>query len=166
MPLLYGQYFDAPYDVVSTKYWAPLNGRYVNVDGPVDAKYRAEGKMLFPRMWSNQDERHIDFYEGYMNGKGTRVRGATHRKPTFGANLLFFFDYQLNWMYWRYFMWNFAGRQNEIHSPSPGSIFYGNWESGIGLLDEWRLGDQSDAPAVLRENKGKNHYYMLPCCWA
>ena len=162
VPLLYGQYYDAPYDVVSTKYWAPMNGRYVYVDGPVDAKYRPEGKMLFPRMWSAQDERHIDFYETYTGGKGARVKGATHRKPTFGANLLFFFDYQLNWMYWRYFMWNFAGRQNEIHSPSPGSIFYGNWESGIGFLDEWRLGDQSDAPAVLRENKGKNHYYMLP----
>ncbi|MBR4525467.1 MAG: hypothetical protein IKP15_07955, partial [Bacteroidales bacterium] len=71
-------------------------------------------------------------------------------------------DYQLNWMYWRYFMWNFVGRQNEIHSPTPGELFYGNWESGIGPIDRFRLGDQRDAPAPLAENKGKNHYFFLP----
>ena len=161
-PLLYGQYFDAPYDLKSGKYWAPLNGQYVHAESPADADYLPEGKMLFPRMWSSASPSHIDFYESYMNGKGIRVKGATHKKPTFGANLRFFFDYQLNWMYWRYFMWNFVGRQNEIHSPSPGEIFFGNWESGIGFIDRIRLGDQSDAPAVLAENKGKNHYYFLP----
>lgn len=59
-------------------------------------------------------------------------------------------------------MWNFAGRQNDVHSPSPGDKFIGNWECGIPLIDNVRLGDQSDAPAYLKENKGKNHYYMLP----
>ena len=118
--------------------------------------------MLFPRMWSNASPTHVDFYESYMDGKGIRVKGATHKKPTFGANLRFFFDYQLNWMYWRYFMWNFVGRQNDIHSPSPGELFYGNWESGVGFIDRLRLGDQSDAPAPLAENKGKNHYFFLP----
>ena len=59
-------------------------------------------------------------------------------------------------------MWNFVGRQNEIHSPEPGELFYGNWESGIKFIDNARLGDQSDAPAVLKENKGKNHYFFLP----
>lgn len=59
-------------------------------------------------------------------------------------------------------MWNFAGRQNDIHSPSPGELFYGNWESGIRFLDNMRLGDQSSAPAILAGNKGKNHYYLLP----
>ena len=161
-PLLYGQYFDAPYELTQGKYWAPLNGKYIHADSPADAKYLPEGKMLFPRMWSSGDPRHIEFYESYMKGKGTRVKGATHRKPTFGANLAFFFDYQLNWMYWRYFMWNFVGRQNDIHSPSPGNIFAGNWESGIGFLDNIRLGDQEDAPAFLKENKGKNHYFFLP----
>ena len=161
-PLLYGQYFDAPYDLKSGKYWAPLNGKYIKADAPADAAYRPEGKMLFPRMWSSADPRYIEFYNLYTDGKGTRVRGAQHRKPTFGANLAYFFDYQLNWMYWRYFMWNFVGRQNEIHSPVPGNIFYGNWESGVTILDQIRLGDQSDAPAPLRDNKGKNHYYFLP----
>ena len=161
-PLVYGQYFDAPYTLKTTKYWAPLNGRYKKVEGPVDARYDASGKMLFPRMWSNADPRHVDFYEAYTDGKGRAVPGASHRKPSMRDNLRFFFDYQLGWMYWRYFMWNFVGRQNEIHSPSPGNIFYGNWESGVRLIDELRLGDQTDAPAVLRENKGKNHYYFLP----
>mgnify|MGYP002623609879 FL=1 len=161
-PLLYGQYFDAPYDLKTGKYWAPLNGKYVHAESPADAEYRQEGKMLFPRMWSSADPRYIEFYQMYTQGKGTRVKEATYRKPTFGANLSYFFDYQLNWMYWRYFMWNFVGRQNDIHSPSPGEVFYGNWESGIKFLDEFRLGDQSDAPAILSENKGKNHYFFLP----
>ena len=162
-PLVYGQYFDAPYDTYIPKYWALVGDKYVKVDGPIAPRYKSSGKMLFPRMWgSSGDGRYEDFYESYMNGNGHSVPGAQHKKPTFGTNLSYFFDYQLNWMYWRYFMWNFAGRQNDVHSPSPGNIFDGNWESGITFLDEFRLGDQSAAPAPLSENKGKNHYYMLP----
>jgi len=162
-PLLYGQYYDAPYELKTTHYWAPLNGKYKYVAGPVDAAYKPEGKMLFPRMWSSSpDGRYESLYKSYTNGKGRPVKGATDRKPTMGANLYYFFDYQLGWMYWRYFMWNFVGRQNEIHSPVPGDIFHGNWESGIGFIDEIRLGDQSDAPETLSGNAGKNHYYFLP----
>ena len=161
-PLIYGQYFDAPYDIEKTTYWAPLDGKYIKADGPGEIRYDASGKMLFPRMWNGSDAKYIKFYQSYMNGGGTKVAGAKHKKPTFFQNLAFFFDYQMNWMYWRYFMWNFAGRQNDIHSPSPGDIFAGNWESGIPFIDQWRLGDQSDAPSYLAENKAKNHYYMLP----
>ena len=161
-PLLYGQYYDAPYEVEMGTYWAPLDGKYKKVDSPPSAKYKPAGKMLFPRMWSSTGEDNIQFYETYTRGKGQNVAGATHKKPTMGANLAYFFDYQVNWMYWRYFMWNFAGRQNEIHSPNPGNIFYGNWECGIKFIDEARLGDQSDAPSSLKDNKGKNHYYLLP----
>lgn len=159
-PLLYGQYFDAPYDWKTGKYWTPMGERYIHADSPGGPEYRSEGKMFFPRMW-NGDEKYVAFYESYIK-KGKPVPGAEHNKPTFGDNMRFFFDYQLNWMYWRYFMWNFAGRQNEIHSPVPGDIFIGNWECGIGAIDKIRLGDQSDAPAYLKDNKGKNHYYMLP----
>ena len=162
-PLLYGQYFDAPYELKGGTYWAPVDGKYVKSESPIDARYLPEGKMLFPRMWSSSaDGRNEDFYESYMHGKGRRIAGRSHRKPTMGANLAFFWDYQLGWMYWRYFMWNFVGRQNEVHSPSPDELFYGNWESGIGFIDRWRLGDQRDAPEVLRNNAGKNHYYFLP----
>ena len=160
-PLVYGQYYGAPYTLDNKKYWAPLNGKYKHVDGPSDAKYASSGKMLFPRMW-NGDDKYVRFYETYTGGKGKTVRGADYKKPSFWANISFFFDFQLNWMYWRYFMWNFAGRQNDIHSPTPGELFYGNWECGIKPIDEMRLGDQSDAPDVLKNNKGKNHYYLLP----
>ena len=160
-PLLYGQYFDAQYDIASNNYWAPVNGKYKKVEGPGYAKYRSDSKMLFPRMWSNADPKGIEFYLKYTGGKGTVVRGAKYRKPSMGDNLFFFFDYQLGWMYWRYFMWNFVGRQNEIHGASQ-NLFFGNWESGVKFIDQWRLGDQSGAPALLSENKGKNHYFFLP----
>ena len=161
-PLIYGQYFDAPYEIKRTKYWAPMGDKYIKTDGPGEIVYESSGKMLFPRMWNGGDQRFIRFYQSYMNGGGKKVAGAQHSKPTFFQNLAFFFDYQMNWMYWRYFMWNFAGRQNDIHSPSPGDIFAGNWESGIPFIDNIRLGDQSDAPDYLLNNKAKNHYYMLP----
>ena len=160
-PLVYGQYFDSPYEIETTTYWAPMGDKYIKAEGPGEVKY-TDGKMLFPRMWSGNSESHIAFYKSYMGNGGQVVPGAEHKKPTFFQNLTFFFDYQLNWMYWRYFMWNFAGRQNDIHSPSPGDPFIGNWESGIGIVDNIRLMDQSNAPDYLKNNKGKNHYYMLP----
>ena len=160
-PLVYGQYFDSPYEIEQTTYWAPMGDKYIKAEGPGEVKY-TDGKMLFPRMWSGNSASHIAFSKSYMGNGGQVVPGAEHKKPTFLQNLTFFFDYQLNWMYWRYFMWNFAGRQNDIHSPSPGDPFIGNWESGIGIIDGLRLGDQSDAPGYLKDNKGKNHYYMLP----
>ncbi len=160
-PIIYGEYFGADYEIVDKKYWARMGDRYVKGSFP-DVRYKPESKMFFPRMWDYRDDSYIDVYESYIGGKGRKVPGSDHMKPTFFQNLRFFFDYQMNWMYWRYFMWNFAGRQNEIHSPVPGDIFKGNWECGIGFIDRLRLGDQSDAPAYLAENKGKNHYYMLP----
>ncbi len=160
-PLVYGQYFDSPFEVEATTYWTPMGDKYIKAEGPGKIRYTG-GKMLFPRMWSSNDPNHVAFYKSYMGNGGKVVKGADEKQPTFFQNLAFFFDYQMNWMYWRYFMWNFAGRQNDIHSPSPGEIFTGNWESGIGIIDNIRLGDQSFAPDYLKNNKGKNHYYMLP----
>ncbi len=162
-PLVYGQYFDSPYEIESTTYWTPAGDEYILAEGPGKVVY-TDGKMFFPRMWSNSDpnKRDVAFYKSYMGNGGKVVRDAEHKQPTFFQNLAFFFDYQMNWMYWRYFLWNFAGRQNDIHSPTPGDLFTGNWESGIGFIDNLRLGDQSDAPGYLKDNPGKNHYYMLP----
>ena len=160
VPLLYGQYFGSPYELEPSHYWAPVDGKYKKVEGPVDVKFDAAGKMIFPRMHST-DEKHVKFYQYYMDGKGIPVAGTDEAKPTFGANLRFFFDFQLGWMYWRYFMWNFAGRQNDIHAPSQ-DPFVGNWECGIRPLDELRLGNQDNAPDWLKHNKGKNHYFLLP----
>ena len=162
-PLLYGQYYNSPYSVIIPQYWALVNGKYVKVDAPMKADYDTAGKMLFPRMWSDSaDGRYEEFYHYYTQDRGIPVKGARYKKPTFIDNMAYFLDYQCNWMYWRYFMWNFAGRQNDVHSPVPGNIFYGNWESGISFIDKARLGDQSDAPDLLAHNKAKNHYYMLP----
>ena len=160
VPLIYGQYFGAPVEGVYGTYWAPVNGKYKKVQSPPKPVYESSGKMLFPRMYSS-DERHIQFYQEYMNGKGVSIPGTEYKKPTFGANLRFFFSFQLGWMYWRYFMWNFVGRQNEIHAPSP-DLFTGNWESGIKAIDNIHLGDQSNAPTWLKENRGKNHLFFLP----
>ena len=159
-PLVYGQYFDSPYEIESTRYWAPLGDRYIKTDGPGDIVYEPEGKMLFPRMWSN-DSKHIAFYKSYMGKGGQVVPGAEHKKPTFFQNLAFFFDYQMNWMYWRYFLWNFVGRQSDIQA-SGSTILDGNWLSGIKFIDEAYLGPQEGLPREVAENKGRNTYYFLP----
>ena len=160
-PVVYGEFFGSEYDIVDKEYWARMGDRYVKGKN-MDISYIPGSKMLFPRMWDNREQSYIDIYRSYIGNGGVKVPGCKELKPTLIQNLVFFFDYQINWMYWRYFMWNFAGRQNEIHSPTPGDIFKGNWECGIGFIDRIRLGDQSDAPEYLAENKGKNHYYMLP----
>ena len=160
-PIVYGEFFGADYDISEKEYWTRMGDRYVK-GRTVDVSYSPGSKMFFPRMWENREQSYIDVYKSYIGKEGVRVEGCKELKPTFLQNLIFFLDYQVNWMYWRYFMWNFAGRQNEIHSPSPGDIFKGNWECGIGFIDRIRLGDQTGAPSYLAENKGKNHYYMLP----
>ena len=121
--------------------------------------------MLFPRMYSAQGS-HVNAYKEWANVKGKRVRyeycgqQKTEYCPTFAENLRFFFRYQVNFMYWRYFMWNFAGRQNDLQSY--GEITKGNWISGIPFIDNAMLGDQSKLPTELKENKGHNVYYFLP----
>ncbi len=121
--------------------------------------------MLFPRLYSTQ-EHHIRAYKDWADIKGKKVvydycgQRKSEYKPTFTENLRFFFAYQCNWMYWRYFMWNFAGRQNDLQGH--GEVTKGNWISGIDFIDNARLGDQDILPKELRENKGHNVYYMLP----
>lgn len=134
-------------------------------------KMTPELNMLFPRMYSGS---HIQQYKEWTGMKGTMVNATTYvdgngntlanepkLKPTFLENLQFFISYQMNHMYWRYFMWNFAGRQNDIQGN--GEITQGNWISGIPFIDNWRLGDQSLMPADLTtDNKGHNVFFMLP----
>jgi Protein of unknown function (DUF2723) len=122
--------------------------------------------MLFPRMYSPQ-ESHVEQYKQWSDFKGTPTR-ATDRegkptiiyKPTFGENLRFFFDYQLNFMYWRYFMWNYAGRQNDVQTH--GSLLNGNWLTGFDIIDEQRLGNREQLTSQMLANKGYNRLYLLP----
>ncbi|MBP3789509.1 MAG: DUF2723 domain-containing protein [Prevotella sp.] len=121
--------------------------------------------MLFPRMWSSQ---HAGQYESWMGGNisGTEVpydrcgENIMVKVPSQWDNLMFFFSYQCNWMYWRYFLWNFAGRQNDIQGH--GEPEHGNWLTGISFIDNLRLGDQSKMPDELTNNKGHNVFYCLP----
>ena len=121
--------------------------------------------MLFPRMYSTNED-HINAYKSWANVKGNRIKVDRCGNmesivcPTFGENLKFFFKYQLNFMYFRYFMWNFSGRQNDIQSH--GEIDHGNWITGLSFIDNAMLGDQTNAPAIMRENKGNNRYFLLP----
>lgn len=176
-PLLYGPYYNAP--VTDLVDGTPIYvkdkeaGKYVITDDNKRSKpdYPDELKTLFPRMWSTQRGSHSDMYDSYRKDKkgnivGNNVRVTNYRgqtlnvsKPTFGQNLKFFIDYQCNWMYWRYFMWNFVGRQNDIESQ--GELSHGNWISGINAIDSARLGDQSNIPASLK-NPGRTTYYFLP----
>ena len=127
--------------------------------------YVDELNTLFPRMYS-QDPRHVEAYKEWSNFKGKRVRVSTPQgaktvlAPTFGENLRYFFSYQVNFMYWRYFMWNFSGRQNDIQGH--GEISNGKWITGIKFIDERLAGPQDDMPDSIAKNKGHNVYYMLP----
>jgi hypothetical protein len=161
-PLIYGESYSSTYDLINQKYYAKLDGKYEKVNGPVQAKYKPESKMLFPRMWSNSSKDHVNFYQTYTEGRGTTIPGTDKKLPLMKDNLRYFFDYQLDWMYFRYFMWNFAGRQNDIQGSTPGDVFRGNWETGIPFLDKVRLGDQSVGPDYIVHNRAKNHFYMLP----
>ena len=161
-PLLYGQTFASVYtDYKESTYHTKLGDSYYKAPSPIDVIYPSESKMFFPRMHS-KDPSHIRFYKSYTQGRGKTIPGTEEKMPTFKDNMKFFFDYQFNWMYMRYFMWNFAGRQNDIHGQVPGDPLRGNWECGIGFIDKARLGDQSEGPDYIVNNKGKNHYYMLP----
>ena len=128
-------------------------------------EYIYEQNMLFPRMWSSQ---HAGQYESWMGGNisGTEVpydrcgENIMVKVPSQWDNLMFFFSYQCNWMYWRYFLWNFAGRQNDIQGH--GEPEHGNWLTGISFIDNLRLGDQSKMPDELTNNKGHNVFYCLP----
>ncbi len=161
-PLIYGETFASmPDEIDSPTYYTPLGDRYYKAPGSYQYHFPADAKMLFPRMWS-RDPHHVNFYKSYMNGNGRVPQGAQERMPSMGENLRYFFNYQINWMYTRYFMWNFAGRQNDLHGQVPGDPIRGNWESGIGFIDRMRLGDQSDGPDYIVNSASKNHYYLLP----
>ena len=192
-PLLYGQVYNAPVQLriqgnmcipvekQGHAQYAPApkvegeKDRYVVTGYKTRYEYMDEFKMLFPRMHSG-DSRHIQAYKEWADIKGRRVKydycgqQKTDYCPTFGENLRFFFRYQVDYMYWRYFMWNFSGRQNDLQGY--GEVHKGNWLTGISFIDNALLGDQSQLPQELRENKGHNVYYMLPLllglmglCW-
>ena len=189
VPLIYGQTYASKikwersgnYCIPAAKKGAPIYGKkekeqegerdsYVKI-GNRD-KYIYAQNMLFPRMHSEPHSHYgaqqINLYDQWVPGgiKGRKVQydncgeKQTVTIPTMGENLRFFFNYQVNFMYWRYFMWNFVGRQNDL--ASQGEIEKGNWITGIPFVDRLLVGDQTLLPTELRDNKGHNVFYGLP----
>ncbi|MCX7697810.1 MAG: DUF2723 domain-containing protein [Bacteroidales bacterium] len=191
VPLFYGQYFNAPFEDGSKwkdgtpKYERDDKlGKYVIIDERKKAipRYQRKFCTIFPRMWSNQEDSHIDAYISWTgmkesdlyypavdqqgnpvigrDGKVVYDRNRPKNPPSFIKNLLFFFKYQLGHMYFRYFLWNFSGRQNDIQGH--GAPHEGNWITGISFIDQALYGDQDKLPSDLKNNKGNNKYYLLP----
>ncbi|MDR1739451.1 MAG: DUF2723 domain-containing protein [Bacteroidales bacterium] len=169
-PFLYGQYFNARVESaeeVSPKYEKDIeSGKYVNVGNNVEYKYDNAHTGVFPRMYSNSEgggRPHVQYYRFWS---GTKADANT-AKPTFGENMRFFLRYQVGWMYMRYFMWNFVGRQNNeqglgYNGDGSRDIYNGNWISGVKFLDEMRLGPQSNLPDFLKNNQARNTLFFLP----
>ncbi len=167
-PLLYGPYYNAP--ITSSKEGSPIyvqdekTGTYKIINYRPEYVYDPAFCTVFPRMYSRE---HAKSYQEWANVKGVKIASTNEQgepttliKPTFGENLKFFFQYQIGFMYVRYFMWNFSGRQNDIQGN--GGILKGNWITGINFIDEWRLGPQDKLPESMKNNAGKNKLFMLP----
>lgn len=179
-PLFFGPYYSAPIDYSNpygeekTTYIKSVDKssdenvdkRYEKIVLSKDYNYNPNFTTVFPRMYSTKDI-HISAYKSWGGVKGKKIRvrepnGETSIavKPTFGENLTFFFTYQLNHMYFRYFMWNFAGRQND--EQGHGEFTNGNWLSGIKFIDEMRLGNQDKITEAAKGHPARNIYYCLP----
>ena len=168
-PLVHGPYYNAPVtDYVKGKpTYNPIDGKYVITNRETIREYDERFMTLLPRMWSDSPD-HIRIYEEYTGNKGKPVKitdpqtgePATVRVPTFGQNLKFMFQYQFGIMYFRYFMWNFSGRQNDIQSM--GGPVNGNWITGIDFLDAPRVGSIKGMPDDMKNAPSRNVYFLLP----
>jgi hypothetical protein len=162
-----GQYFNAP--VIDYKEGKPKyvfeDGKYIISAHDLKRVYDPRFITIFPRMWSDQSE-HEPVYREWGKIKGTPVSVTNQsgekeiiRKPKFSENMRFMFSYQFGYMYFRYFMWNFAGKQNDTQGT--GGAVNGNWITGMKFLDEPRVGT-SDLPAGMKSDTSRNVYYLLP----
>ena len=172
-PLLYGPQYNTPYDAEEP--WVDGNpvyvkdeasGKYIVSDSRRKSvpNYASEGCVLFPRMWSSG---HEGAYTNWVPIKGNPVEfpgghgtTTTVNIPTFAENMQFFVSYQMGWMYLRYFMWNFVGRQND--AAGYGGDAEGNWRSGVNLIDDYRIGNHNLEPTLMKHNKANNRYFFLP----
>lgn len=166
-PLVKGEYYSsAPIGISQRSTQVFRNGRYTETELNADYVYPDNLTGIFPRMYSSEPG-HIEAYQSWVKVKGRKVT-YTNRNgelqsvvvPTFAENLKFFFRYQVNYMYVRYLLWNFAGRQNDFQGR--GEVTKGNWISGIKPLDTLRLGSQQGLPQWMTANKSCNRYFFLP----
>ncbi|MFZ1368756.1 MAG: DUF2723 domain-containing protein [Ferruginibacter sp.] len=162
-PILYGQDFTAqPEDTKITDTYIKSNGKYEKNGRKIEYVYAPADMHLFPRMWDqSNDQGHADYYASWM-GIGKDQQGNWERPPTMSENIGFAMAYQVGWMYMRYFMWNFAGKQNDIQGVHMSNVRDGNWKTGIGFWDNARLGNQDTLPDSLKNNKANNKLFALP----
>jgi len=164
-PKFYGNYYSAPVTDVKKVIsgYNKVNGKYEPYYHP-EYSYNKEFETIFPRMYDNSDPDHVPSYNYWGKVVGRKFTVGDGKDaivcPTFGENLRYFWSYQIGFMYMRYFMWNFAGRQNDIQGN--GNSINGNWISGIKFIDEARLGNLDKLPQDLKDNPGYNKYYFLP----
>ncbi len=162
-PILYGQDFTAqPTDTKITETYIKSKNKYVKNGRQVEYVFASEDMHIFPRMWDqSNDQGHADYYASWM-GIGRDDQGRWERAPTMAENIKFAISYQVGWMYLRYFMWNFAGKQDDIQGVSMANVRDGNWKTGIPFLDNIRLGNQDNLPDSLKNNKANNKLFALP----
>jgi hypothetical protein len=173
-PLLYGPHFSADYKYGANGYvefekngemkYVKGKNKYIPIGRERKPLYESSDMQLFPRIWDgSNDQYHADFYAEWLD-IGKEPSPITGRErytpPSFSQNMNWFFTYQMGHMYWRYFMWNFAGKQNDIQGL--GNKRDGNWISGISFIDNNRLGDQSQLPESIKNNKANNKFFMIP----
>lgn len=154
-PLVYGQYFYAKvidYKKGAYQYAKGDDGQYVEAGQKIERIYDPKDCTIFPRMWADRAD--------YVNAYREWEKIPEGKKANMAKNIDFLLSYQLGFMYWRYFFWNFIGRQND--EQGYGDLTRGNWISGIDFIDEWRLGPQKTMPDHMKNNKAKNTYYFLP----
>ncbi len=163
-PLFYGQKFTAdPIDLKSSGMrYQKSKDKYIEMGADRHYVYAADDKMVFPRVWDpSNDQNHADYYAYYLGINKTRD-GKYERAPTQLENIKFFGGYQIYWMYFRYFMWNFSGKQNDNQGLFAGNVRDGNWITGIAPFDNFMYGDQSTMPDSLKNNKANNKLFALP----
>ena len=162
-PIVYGQKFNAdPVDLKTTGMrYQKSKDKYIELGQDRKYVYAADDKMVFPRVWDpSNDQNHADYYAYYLGINKTRD-GKFERSPNQVDNIKFFMGYQVYWMYLRYFLWNFAGKQNDNQGLFAGNVRDGNWISGLPT-DNLMYGDQSQMPDSLKNNKANNKLYFLP----
>ena len=163
-PLVIGQDFTAqPTDQQYVDTYIKGKKNYVKNGRRIETTYADEDVHVFPRMWDqSNDQGHADYYAGFAGlGKDPKT-GEWSGKPTMADNVSFFLQYQVGWMYMRYFMWNFAGKQNDVQGVVMGNVRDGNWKTGIAPWDNARLGDQSFMPDSMKRNKSNNSLFAFP----
>ena len=163
-PILKGQDFTAsPVEQTMVETYIKGKNQYVKNGRKMETTYGQEDQHIFPRMWDqSNDQGHADYYASFAEiGKDPKT-GEWLGKPTMGDNINFFAQYQLGWMYLRYFMWNFAGKQDDIQGVIMNNVRDGNWKTGISFWDNARLGDQQYLPDSMKQNKANNNLFALP----